>query len=409
MNTVDTNTSQHWDKLWIHANLATMVGNNYGVIKDGALAVRDGKIVWLGKTSELIHHQVDVVYDLSGKWITPGLIDCHTHIIYAGNRSNEFEARLKGVSYSDIAAQGGGILATVKATRQATEEMLFEQALPRLQRLCQEGITTIEIKSGYGLDLDSERKMLRIARRLGESFDIDVLTTYLAAHTLPPEYQQRSNDYIDAVCEWMVILANEGLIDAVDGFCEHLAFTPAQIERVFKQAQALHLPIKLHAEQLSNQGGATLVAAYDGLSADHLEYLDEAGIRMMAKHQTTAVILPGAFYTLRETQYPPIDSLRAHNVNIALATDCNPGTSPLTSLLLTMNMACTLFSLTPAEALAGVTTNAASALGLANTRGKLALGYQADLAIWDIDRPADLSYQIGFNPLFQRIKKGKII
>ncbi|MBV7435037.1 imidazolonepropionase [Cardiobacteriaceae bacterium TAE3-ERU3] len=405
---IDSGMAQ-WDALWVHANIATMYGEEYGIIEDGAVAVRDGKIAWVGRSADLgDYYQAQMVHDCSGKWLTPGLIDCHTHIVYGGNRSNEFEARLNGVDYAEIAANGGGILATVNATRNASEDELFAQALPRVQSLLAEGVTTLEIKSGYGLDLESEHKMLRVARRIEQELPVNVRTTYLAAHALPTEYKDRADDYVDAVCEWMQPLAAEGLIDAVDGFCEHLAFSAAQMQRVFDAAKALGLPVKLHAEQLSDQGGAELVATYHGLSADHLEYLSDDGIAAMAKHDTVAVLSPGAFYTLRETQYPPLDAMRAAGLRIALATDCNPGTSPLTSLLLTMNMGCTLFRMTPLEALQGTTVHAAHALGLGEHKGIIAPGYDADFAIWQIDRPADLSYMIGFNPLVQRVCNGEI-
>lgn len=395
-------------QIWL-GHLATMTDDDYGIVENGALAVENGKIVWLGTREAAQEHiaRADAVHDMGARWITPALIDCHTHLVYGGNRSNEFEARLNGVSYTDIAKQGGGILASVRATRAASEEELFASAWPRLQTLQGEGAGTIEIKSGYGLDLASEGKMLRVARRLGEASGLTVRTTYLAAHALPPEYAGRADDYIDAVCEWLPVLHGEGLVDAVDGFCENIAFSPAQMARVFDAAKALGLPVKLHAEQLSNLEGAALVARYGGLSADHLEYLSATGIAAMQAAGTVAVLLPGAFYTLRETQLPPVEGLRKAGVPMALSTDSNPGTSPLTSLLLTLNMGCTLFKMTPQEALAGVTCHAARALGLQDSKGRLAPGMDADFAIWDIERPADLAYRIGFNPLHALILQGK--
>ena len=378
----------------------------YGQLENAAIGIKNGKIAWLGAQEQIAtylpHYQENQVTDADGKWIMPGLIDCHTHIVYGGNRSNEFEARLQGASYQDIAAQGGGIVATVSATREASIEALFTQSEKRLVALIKEGVTSIEIKSGYGLDLDTERKMLTVARQLGEKHGIHVSTTYLAAHALPSEYkshmQDRADDYIEQVCEWLPILHSEGLVDAVDGFCENIAFSSDQIRRVFEVARSLDLPVKLHSEQLSDIGGSALVAEYKGLSSDHLEHLSETDIAKMAASNTIAVILPGAFYTLRDTKLPPIEALRKHRVPIAISTDCNPGTSPLTSLLLTMNMGCTLFYLTPEEVLAGSTVYAAQALGLAS-KGKIEVGCDADLALWDIARPADLAYQMGLNPI----------
>ncbi|WP_413772221.1 imidazolonepropionase [Psychrobacter sp. P11G3] len=374
----------------------------YGQLENAAIGIKDGKIAWLGAhdeiTAHLPHYEENQVTDVDGKWITPGLIDCHTHIVYGGNRSNEFEARLQGASYQDIAAQGGGIVATVSATREASIETLFAQSEKRLVALIKEGVTSIEIKSGYGLDLDTERKMLTVARQLGEKHDIHVSTTYLAAHALPTEYKDRADDYIEQVCKWLPILYAEGLVDAVDGFCENIAFSTEQIRRVFEVARSLDLPVKLHSEQLSDIGGSALVAEYNGLSSDHLEHLSEEDIKKMVASNTVAVILPGAFYTLRDTKPPPIEALRKHQVPMAISTDCNPGTSPLTSLLLTMNMGCTLFYLTPEEVLAGSTVYAAQALGLSN-KGRIEVGCDADLALWDIARPADLAYQMGLNPI----------
>lgn len=398
---------EHWDHLWTNLNLASM-NDGYGQIADAALAVRDGRIAWLGKMSELPAHQATELSDGQGVWVTPGLIDCHTHLVYAGNRSNEFEARLNGASYQEIARQGGGILSTVAATRAASEQELLEASLPRLQNLLQQGVTTVEIKSGYGLDLASEARILSVARQLGRDYPVRVKTTFLGAHALPTEYAGRADDYIELVCrEMLPTLAAEGLVDAVDVFCESIGFSPAQTERVFAAAQQLGLPVKLHAEQLSDQGGAALTARYRGLSADHLEYLSEAGIAAMAEAGTVAVLLPGAFYFLRETKLPPLDALRAAGVPIALATDCNPGTSPMTSLLLTMNMACTLFRMTPLEALQGVSCHAAAALGLQHECGTLEVGKSADFVLWDIDRPADLAYFIGGTRARARIFQGR--
>ena len=389
---------QTWDLLYTNVHLATMEDGGYGEIRDAAIAVKDGKIAWLGPRSEL-PASACLVVDGQGCWLTPGLIDCHTHIVHAGNRSDEFEARLNGASYEDISKAGGGIMSTVRATRAASEEELLRQSLPRVASLLAEGVTTLEIKSGYGLSLESEAKMLRVARRVGRVLPVAVATTFLGAHALPPEYAGRPDAYIDLVCgDMLPVLAAEGLVDAVDAFCERIGFSAAQTERVFRAARAHGLPVKLHAEQLSDQGGSELVARYDGLSADHLEHLTPAGIAAMAAHGTVAVLLPGAYYFLRDTQPPPVAALRAAGVALAVATDCNPGTSPMTSLLLAMNMACTLWRLTPQEALAGCTVHAARALGLQEQIGSLAPGKRADFALWQIARPADLSYAIGFNP-----------
>jgi imidazolonepropionase len=374
--------------------------NSYGEIRDGAIAVKDGSIAWLGPRAELpADYSAVSVHDGKGAWLTPGLIDCHSHIVYAGNRSNEFEDRLNGVSYEEIARRGGGIVSTVTATRAASEEELLEQSLVRVLRLLEEGVTTLECKSGYGLDLATEAKILRVARKLGEQLPVRICTTFLGAHAVPGEYAGRSDDYIELVCEQMLpALVAQGLVDAVDAFCEKIGFSAAQTERVFKAAHKHGLPVKLHAEQLSDQGGAALTARYHGLSADHLEYLSDAGIAAMAEAGTVAVLLPGAYYFLRETKLPPIAGLRAAAVPIAIATDCNPGTSPMTSILLAMNMACTLFKMTPLEALQGTTRNAARALGLTQQVGQLVLGMKAEFALWQVERPADLSYAIGANP-----------
>ena len=422
--TLNDSTLTSFDHLIINANLATFSaqygfdidGDNqnksipYGQLENAAIGIKDGKIAWIGDHEQIMphltHYRNNKITNAQGNWITPGLIDCHTHIIYGGNRSNEFEARLHGASYQDIAAQGGGIVATVSATRAASMEALFTQSEKRLLALIKEGVTSIEIKSGYGLDLNTERKMLTVARQLGEKYDIHVSTTYLAAHALPPEYKDRADDYITQVCEWLSILHSEGLVDAVDGFCENIAFSTEQIRQVFEVARSLDLPVKLHSEQLSDIGGSALVAEYKGLSSDHLEHLSEEDIKKMAASDTVAVILPGAFYTLRDTKLPPIEALRKHQVPIAISTDCNPGTSPLTSLLLTMNMGCTLFYLTPEEVLAGATVHAAKALGLAK-KGKIEVGCDADLALWDITRPADLAYQMGLNPIHSIMVQGK--
>ena len=394
------------DSLWTGVHLATMA--DAGEVRDGALAVLDGRIAWVGRKSDLPSNlQATRRADGGGAWITPGLVDCHTHIVYAGNRSDEFEARLNGASYAEIAQRGGGIVSTVRATRAASDEELYAASVKRVRTLLAEGVTTLEIKSGYGLDLDSERKMLRVARRIGRELPVTVRMTFLGAHALPPEFAGRADAYVDEVCERMLpALVDDGLVDAVDAFCETIGFTPAQTERVFHAAAALGVPVKLHAEQLSDQGGAALVARFGGLSADHLEWLSPAGIGAMAEAGTVAVLLPGAFYVLRETRVPPIEALRAAGVRMAVATDCNPGTSPLTSLLTAMNMACTLFRLTPAEALAGATIHAARALGLAGEIGSLEAGKRADFVLWDIERPADLAYAVGFNPRRTVVRAG---
>jgi len=384
------------DLLLTNVHLATMV-NGYGELPDAALAVKDGRIAWLGRRAEAPPALQE--HDCGGAWMTPGLVDCHTHIVHAGNRSDEWEARQNGATYEDIARAGGGIMSTVRATRAADIDALLAASLPRVRALLREGVTTLEIKSGYGLALDAEERMLRAARKVGQLLPVRVVTSFLGAHALAPEFAGRPDDYISEVCERMLpALAAHGLVDAVDAFCERIGFTHAQTERVFAAARALGLPVKLHAEQLSDQGGAALVARCGGLSADHLEHLSAAGVAAMAKAGTVAVLLPGAYYFLRETTPPPIAALRQAGVAMALATDCNPGTSPMTSLLLTMNMACTLWRLTPQEALLGVTAHGARALGLAAQIGTLAVGKCADLALWDIARPADLAYAIGFNP-----------
>jgi imidazolonepropionase len=399
------------DKIWRNARLATLIAHRTGLgaIDDGMIASRDGIIVFAGAASDAPAglDAADIV-NCEGRWITPGLIDCHTHLVYGGNRAHEFEMRLAGVSYETIARQGGGILATMNATRAATQAELVSSALPRLAALLAEGLTTIEIKSGYGLSLEHERKQLRAARELAHLRSVTLSTTFLGAHALPPEFAQRPDDYITEVCDRMIpAIAAEKLADAVDVFCESIGFSPAQTQRVFAAARAHGLRVKLHAEQLSNLHGAALAARCNALSADHLEHLDEAGVIAMAKANTTAVLLPGAFYFVREQQLPPLDLLRRHDVRIALATDCNPGTSPLTSILLVMNMAATLFRMTVEECLVGVTRAAAHALGMSERTGTLEAGKSCDLAIWNIERPAELVYRIGFNPLHARVWRGQ--
>ena len=391
--------------------LATMQpdGAPYGLIDDAAIALEDGHIGWLGAASDLPREwSTGETEDFGGRLATPALIDCHTHLIFGGDRAKEFEMRLKGASYEEVARAGGGIVSTVAATRALNEDELVNGALPRLDALIAEGVATIEIKSGYGLTIDDELKMLRAARRLGQTRDVRVVTSYLAAHAAPPEFKGREDAYIDeVVLPGMEAAHTQRLVDAVDGFCEGIAFSTQQIGRVFEKARALGLPVKLHAEQLSNLGGAKLAASFNALSADHLEYLDGQGVTAMAEAGTVAVLLPGAFYTLREKHSPPVDGLRKAGVPIAIATDCNPGSSPLASLLLALNMACTLFRLTPEEALAGVTRNAARALGLQDDTGVIEAGKHADIAIWDVDHPAELAYRIGFNPLHRRIVGGR--
>ena len=382
--------------LWQHCHVATMAQGKYSIIEDAAMVTAGSLIEWVGPRSQAPTADYAQVHDLQGAWVTPGLIDCHTHTVFGGNRSGEFEQRLEGVSYAEIAAKGGGIASTVRATRAASEDELFSSAEKRLRSLLRDGVTTVEIKSGYGLDLANERKMLRVARRLGEALPVSVRATCLAAHALPPEYKDRADDYIEHICSQMLpALAAEGLVDAVDAFCEYLAFSPEQVERVFKVAQQLGLPVKLHAEQLSSLHGSSLAARYHALSADHLEFMTEEDAIAMAAAGTVAVLLPGAFYFLRETQLPPMDALRKHGVKIAIASDLNPGTSPALSVRLMLNMACTLFRMTPEEALAGATQHAATALGLGDTHGSLEVGKVADFVAWQIDRPADLAYWLG--------------
>lgn len=404
--------SSDWEVLFIGFNLATMTdgGQSYGELKGSALAIGAGKILWIGNESDLpVYSQEAVkVVQGDGKWITPGLIDCHTHIIYGGDRANEFEMRLQGKSYQEIAENGGGIVSTVKATRAASEEELYQSALKRLSALQAEGVTTLEIKSGYGLDLENEIKMLNVAEKLHQNTSVSVHKTFLGAHTVPQEYKNKPDDYIDMVCEQMLpSIAQAKLADAVDVFCENIGFTLEQTEKVFKAAAQHDLKIKVHAEQLSNIGATELASKYKALSSDHIEYLDSAGIAAMAQANMVAVLLPGPFYFIRETQLPPIELLRENNVAMAIATDSNPGTSPLNSILLMLNMACTLFKLTPSEALAGITCNAAKALGVEHSIGKIAQEMVADLAIWDIESPAQLAYQFGVTPLAAVYKQGK--
>jgi imidazolonepropionase len=390
-----------------NCTLATLEagGEPYGLIPEGAVALEGGIVAWRGARTELPDDFSQLERrDLEGRLVTPALIDCHTHLVFGGDRAREFEMRLEGASYEEIALAGGGIVSTVAATRKLSEDELVAAALPRLDAMIAEGVGTVEIKSGYGLTIEDELKMLRAARRIGRDRGIRVRTSYLAAHAIPPEYKGRADAYIDeVVLPGMEAAAREGLADAVDGFCEGIAFSPSQIARVFERAKSLGLPTKLHAEQLSNLGGAGLAASFGALSADHLEYLDTGGVTAMAKAGTVAVLLPGAFYTLRETKVPPVAALREAGVPIAIATDCNPGSSPLTSPLLAMNMACTLFRLTPEEALAGLTREAARALGLQGEIGTIAPGKRAELAIWNVTHPSELSYRIGLNPLHQRI------
>lgn len=404
-----------WDAIFIDGDLATMSagGDSYGVIADGAIGVVDGRIAWVGRRADLPNPPSACarrVYGLDGRWVTPGLIDCHTHIVYGGDRAAEFEQRLDGVSYEAIARAGGGIRSTVTETRSASEDDLLRSALGRVEALAAEGVTTIEIKSGYGLNRDDEIKQLRVARRVADHAPVTVRTTFLGAHANPAEFEDDADGYIEFVCEQVLpAVAEQGLADAVDVFCESIGFTVPQSERVFRAAKAHGLPVKGHIGQLSDMGGAELAARYDALSCDHLEYVLEAGVRAMASSGTAAVLLPGAYYFLRETHPPPIELFRAHGVPIAVATDSNPGSSPATSLLLMMNMACTLFRLTPEEALAGVTREAARALGMAGEGGTIEPGKAADLAIWRIDRPAELAYRIGANPCDCVVKSGEIV
>lgn len=396
--------------LLTNATIATLQNNlDYGLIEDGAIALKDEQIAWVGPAADIPDaYAADKTHDLGGRLVTPALIDCHTHIVFGGHRAAEFEQRLNGASYEEVARAGGGIVSTVTATRRANEPALLADALTRVDALIAEGVTLIEVKSGYGLNQESELKMLRVARQIAQVRPVEVRTSFLGAHAVPPEFQGRPDAYIDDICIPTLRAAHrEGLVDAVDGFCEGIAFDTAQISRVFEVAVDLGLPIKLHAEQLSNIGGTQLAAKYSALSADHVEYATDADAQALAKSGTVAVVLPGAFYTLRETQAPPIQSFRSHGVPMALATDCNPGSSPLASPLLAMNMACTLFRMTPLEALLGLTAHAATALGAQN-RGRITAGARADLCVWNANNPAELAYRIGFNPLHNRIFKGTL-
>ncbi|SAK75000.1 imidazolonepropionase [Caballeronia ptereochthonis] len=393
-------------KLWQRCHAATMARGEYSIIQDAAILTDGARIEWIGPREAAPDIGECERVDLEGAWVTPGLIDCHTHLVFGGDRSAEFEERLQGVSYADIAARGGGIASTVRATREASEDALFETAKSRALGLMREGVTALEVKSGYGLDLENERKMLAVARRLADALPLTVRATCLAAHALPPEYANRADDYIAYVCDEMLpALVADGLVDAVDAFCEHIAFSTQQVERVFRRAHELGVPVKLHAEQLSSLHGSSLAARYQALSADHLEYMTEEDAIAMARSGTVAVLLPGAFYMLRETQSPPVDALRRHRVPIALASDLNPGTSPALSLRLMLNMGCTLFRMTPEEALASVTVHAARALGLDATHGSLEAGKVADFVAWRIGRPAELAYWLG-GALANRVVRG---
>jgi imidazolonepropionase len=398
------------DSLWRNCRLATLAPDQpgLGLVDKGLVAADGGKIVYAGPAADA-PSGLDArrTIDCEGRWITPGLVDCHTHLVYGGDRAEEFELRLAGASYEEIARRGGGIASTVKATRMASEDSLVAQSLSRLDALIAEGVTTIEIKSGYGLELDAERRQLRAARRLGRERPVTVRTTFLGAHAMPPEAKGDKTAYIDTVCRMLPPIAEEKLADAVDAFCEGIAFSVEETARVFDKARSLGLPIRLHADQLTNLHGAALAAQYGALAADHLEFTDEAGVAAMKASGTVAVVLPGAYYFIREKQLPPIEAMRKHGVPIAISTDCNPGSSPLTSLLLTMNMGATLFRLTVDECVAGVTREAARALGLVDRIGSLEAGKDCDLAIWDIERPAELVYRIGFNPLHARVWKGR--
>ncbi len=400
-----------WDLLLTDVSIATMRAGAgpYGAIDKAALAIVDGKIAWLGPVAECPDTTCKETRSLAGHWLTPALIDCHTHLVFAGNRATEFEARLNGATYEEIAAAGGGIMSTVRATRDANAATLREASQQRLLALKKDGVATIEIKSGYGLDLDTEIRMLEVGKALGEENNLSVRTTFLGMHTIPPEFAGRTDDYVRFVCDEVLPAASErGLLDAVDAYCESIAFSTAEVARLFARATELGIPVKLHADQLSDTGSAELAASFAALSADHLEYTSETGVKAMAKAGTVAVLLPGAYLTLRETQKPPLDALRHHGVALAIATDCNPGTSPLCSLQSAMSLASTLFRLTPEECLAGVTREAAKALGLATDRGTLEVGKRADIAVWNIEHPSELSYWMGLNPLLALYVNGKI-
>ncbi|MEH2507806.1 imidazolonepropionase [Bradyrhizobium sp. AZCC 1578] len=403
--------ADRFDRIWLNARLATVREDmpGLGVIEDGLVAARDGRIAFVGSRSDFpLDADVAERIDCAGRWITPGLVDCHTHLVFGGNRAHEFELRLQGASYEEIARAGGGIVSTVAATRASSEAELVADALPRFDALIGEGVTTLEIKSGYGLDTETEMRQLSAARALGDKRPVAIKTTFLGAHATPPEADGDKDRYIDLICrEMLPAVAQAGLADAVDAFMEGIAFSGEQTARVFRAAKGLGLPVKLHADQLSNLGGAALAAEFSALSADHLEHTDDAGAAAMARAGTVAVLLPGAFYFIRETTKPPIELFRAYGVNMALATDCNPGSSPLTSLLLAMNMGATLFRLTVAECLAGVTREGARALGILGETGTLQAGKWCDLAIWEIERPAELVYRIGFNPLHSRVWRGQ--
>ena len=398
-----------WDLLLTNARLATMCasGSSYGVIDNAAIAIAGEQIAWLGRAGDLPDVDARETRSLDRRWVTPALIDCHTHLVFAGSRAEEFEQRLAGISYADIAAAGGGILSTVRATRGASSDALASLSRVRLEALRAEGVATLEIKSGYGLDLDTELKMLEVARQLGDTPSIEVLTTFLGAHAIPPEFAGRADAYLDyLIAEVLPAAAERGLVDAVDAYCESIAFSAAQVRKLFSSARDLGLPVKLHADQLSDGGGAALAAEFAALSADHLEYTSSDGVKALAAAGSVAVLLPGAYLTLGETQPPPVDALRHHGVGMAIGTDCNPGTSPVCSLRAAMHLSTSLFGLTPEECLAGVTREAAKALGL-DDRGTLAAGKRADLAIWDIDHPAELTYWLGLNPLYLLIVAGQ--
>lgn len=404
-------TNAQWDRIWVGADLATMdEDGGIGHVPDGVLAIRDGRIAWVGTAAQLdaLQWSAEVATDARGLWITPGLIECHTHLVYAGDRSNEFAARLRGATYEEISRAGGGIVSTMRATRGASEDELLAHSLPRARALASEGVTTLEVKSGYGLNLDSELKMLRVARRLGEQLGIDVVKTFLGAHALPPEFANRQDDYVRHVCDDMLpAVAAENLAEAADVFCERIAFTREQTERVFERARGLGLALRLHADQLSDGGGGELAARYGALSADHLEYTSEASLQLMAERGVVAGLLPGAFYYLRETRLPPIEQMRALRIPMAVSTDCNPGTSPISSLLLAMNMACVLFRMTATEVLRGATVNAARALGLGSDRGMLREGMRADLAVWRLRHPEQLCAEVGSHKPVEVVAGGK--